>query len=625
MTKRLILILYLLTVLSQCQSAELSPGAVCTADSECPKFYLCQGTTKKVCTHKPLLPSSTALEIGGALISVIINAIGTAGGVGAGGFVVPYLTLMNNFTPNNAILVTYAIVCGGGVASLANIKPKKNPATNRPFICYNILMLCVPCLFAGVPIGVILNRVLAPVVIYVLICCILIYFTLKNSQKFWMHYKKERKSAGKGNKAKSSANPQPTGIAIEIKAESNPTKNPSLPNEKAQDTVTTEEGQPQQELPKRTNTQSTVDERESVQKEGSRKNTEKKDVPHLPLNAMGPGVKSGQATASTQNYLPVPKGDNSQEENELYELQFSSILSLMLVDDPEKIIADAREREQKQSLERNKVVQTDLKAQDIEAHPGDVKKEEVAPTQAPHLQKEHKKLFKREYRCFPIQKIWVPALSLVVVVVMNLIIGKYKLHSIANVAYCSPTYWGLYGLMICMQLSLFFIALGLQFKWQKHKDQNGWEYLPEDVRLTPRRALAIFLVCFGAGILAGAVAVGGTSFIAPLMLSYGVPPQPLAATTAILIVCSQFSSLFAITSSHMFNSLELVFLLLVAASISYPISRAAKWFVKKTQRQSVILAILLFIIASSFIMNITSMGVSLASDKTFMTTFHSYC
>ena len=628
MTKSFILILFLLGVIEYCQCLDLAPGAACTEDSECPRFYLCQGTTKKVCTHKPLLPSSSPLELGGAFISLLINALATAAGAGIGSFLVPYLTLINNFTPNSAIVISYAIVMAGGVATLANVRIKKNPATHRPFICYNILMLCVPPLLAGVPVGVLLNRMFAPVVVYILVFCLLIFFTVKNGKKLWRIVKNERKA-----RKKSPSDNKPAVIEIETKVNhTTPTKVSSSVEEKVvttQDAATTEKETSQQNIPQsKSDTQSTLDEKDSIQPAQDKHldKEEEKDNSDQQQQVMGPKLESAEATGSTQNYLPKHEGDEHQadEEDELYQFQFNNILSLMLVDDPQKVAEEAREREQKELLERMKHSEEAGKAQDIEAKPSGTN-EATMPNNAAHVLEKHKILFKREFHGFPLQKVWVPVASLTIVVVMNLIIGNAKSKSIADVSYCSSTYWGLYALMICMQVALFLIALALQLKWQKHKDQHGWEYLPEDIRLTFRRVVTIFCVVFIAGILAGVVAIGGATVIAPLMLWYGVPPQPLAATTAIIICCSQFSAFFTIAISRSYHPTELVFLLLIAAGISYPFSRAIKWFVKKTKRQSTALAIFMVVISISFVTSITSIGVSLRTDRTFLTTFNSHC
>ena len=104
-------------------------GSSCKANSDCPDLHSC---IEDVCAHKNLFPI-TAREVFGSLLILLMNALLTAGGVGAGAAYVPYIILIFEMTLQKAVTIGYACVFGGGVGNLVSMIIIKNPETNRFF------------------------------------------------------------------------------------------------------------------------------------------------------------------------------------------------------------------------------------------------------------------------------------------------------------------------------------------------------------------------------------------------------------------------------------------------------------------------------------------------------------
>ena len=594
-----------------CCSSQLAPGAVCTADDQCPKYYVCE---ESICTHKALFPDASSEEFGGVFIAIIANSISNAGGIGAGGLLVPYLTLLNNFTPNGGIIVTYAIVFGGGLGALLGIIFKKNPVTGGPLIPYNIDILCIPCLLGGVPIGILLNKILAPVVVNVLLFCLLIFSTTKIAQKMRDTLKKERQLA-KEAKAKQEIQEQAIPLGTEaqgpLREEPLAIENEKQVNEK--DVVI--EGSPDHE-PELKGTPVNLEQPGSEDSSPERKETEGQQHSRIVSPESPEGRKSHRV------FVHPKHGDIVDVEDELYELGINTVLTFMAVPDPEKLVVERRHTQEKmhtqeriQSLE----LQEKAKATEIDS--------EVALPQISEANKQlSEKIRKRELRRFPLEKIGILFLALAIYVIVSILMGTAKFESVTgNIEYCSGGYWGLWVILILLEIAVYILAVFMVLKGQRQKESIGWNFRPEDVKLNIKRAIVIFCVSFFAGLLGGVLALGGGLVIAPFFLSYAVPPQPLAAATGVFICFTQFSTLIIAILTSSYTARDLLFLLFLSAGFSYIFIRGVNWFVHKTKKQSIILGLLVIILTISFIANVAAMSINLKDNKDFMITFVSYC
>ena len=603
----------LLSVLAYCIiccSAVLSPGDACTADEECPKYHICEDA---VCTHKDLFPDATSEEFGGVFVSIIANSLSNAGGMGAGGLLVPYLSLMNNFTPNSGIILSYAIVFGGSIGALLCVIFKKNHVTGGPLIVYNIDMLCIPLLLAGVPIGVLLNKILAPIVVTCLLYCLLIFGIYKIGQNFLRNFRKERELA---REAKALKEKQPATLGTEAQGPL-AIENEQLANEIA---VVSEESPAADELEVK-ETLVDLEKPNSEETPLEKKVLEVEEDPQEPQSTQIIHTEEPKGRKSHRVWVHQKHGDIDDVEDELYELGFNTVMAFMAVSDPEKVVEENREIERRHALMRKQSLELQEKVNPQE------KELENAQTQFSEADKLlAEKIRKRELRQFPLEKIGVLLLALAIYVIMNILMGNAKFESVTgNIEYCSGGYWGLWIALIILEICVYFLAAFLVLRQNREKERIGWEFRPEDVKLDAKGAAVLLGLGFFAGMLGGILALGGGLILAPFFLGKRVPPQPLAASTCIFIVFSQFSTLIISILAGSYTAKDLLFLLFISAAFSFLFSRGVNWFVHKTKKQSIILGILTVILCIAFIANVAAMSVNLRDNKTFMTTFVSYC
>jgi len=192
--KKLSLLLSFTLLAAVAWSAET--GAFCTIEDDCPVLHNCLSSDTnpnvKTCVHKPLFPI-TAREVIGTIINVFLNALLTAGGVGAGAAYVPYIILLFRTTLSHAIYIAYLCVFGGGMGNLVNIIGQRNPKTKRFLTNYSLNMIILPALMIGVMFGMILQRIFPPLVTHLILLCTLAYALYKNYGKLKINLAKERK------------------------------------------------------------------------------------------------------------------------------------------------------------------------------------------------------------------------------------------------------------------------------------------------------------------------------------------------------------------------------------------------------------------------------------------------
>mgnify|MGYP000844790078 CR=1 FL=1 len=610
-------------------NAALSPGDACTADEECPKYHICD--EDRVCSHKDLFPDAASEEFGGVFVAIIANSIANTGGMGAGGLVVPYLSLMNNFTPNSGIILTYAIVFGGGLGAMLGIIFKKNPVTHGPLIIYDIDILCIPLLLAGVPIGILLNKILAPIVVTCLLYCLIAFGAIKIGQNFVRNFKKERELAREAKEAKA-----------------------QKPVEKQPATLGTEAQGPLREEPLVIKYEQQAHEKGVVTEETPNHELEMKEIPEdlekpksvdtLPENKEREIEGNHQEPQSTQIiHTEIPEGRKSHRvwvqqqhgdivdvEDELWELGINTAMAFMAVADPQKVVEENREIEKRISYLRKPSLVMHVTVNPQEKEQQEKELETAQPQLEPKIPEADKllaeKIQKRELRQFPLEKIGILFLALAIYIVFSILMGNAKFESVTgNIEYCSGGYWGLWIALIILEVCVYLLAALLVLKRNREKERIGWVFRPEEIRLDVKGAIVLLILGFFAGMLGGVLALGGGLVLAPFFLGKRVPPQPLAASTCIFIVFSQFSTLIISILAGSYTAKDLLFLLFISAAFSFLFSRGVNWFVHKTKKQSMILGILTVILSIAFIANVAAMSVNLRDNKTFMTTFVSYC
>ena len=642
--------LILFTVLTACVifgRATLSPGDKClNVSDECPKYHYCD-LEDGVCTHKDLFPEATSEEYGGVMIAIIANSVCNTGGLGAGGMVTPFLTLMNNYNPNTGIIITYAFVFGGSIGALLGILFKKNPVTGGPLIVWDIDILSIPLLLAGVPIGILLNKILAPIVVTCLLYCLLIFGIVKIGQNFLRTLRKERELFREAREAKAKVEDKsPATLGTEaqgpLREEPLALENEQHANEGA--VVTQEQPNHRPEKKESTDIEKPNSEKPDSEKPHSEETSPEKKV--LEVEEVHPEPHSTQiihteipeGRKSHRVWVHQKHGDVVDVEDELYELGINTAMAFMAVPDLEKLVEENREIERKTSYLRKPslVMHVAVKPlaeeqQEKEVGPSQPQepKEPQGP-QEPQMSEADKllaeKILKRELRQFPWEKIGILFLSLAIYIVFSILMGNAKFESVTgNIEYCSGGYWGLWAGLMILEVCVYLLAALLVLKRNREKERIGWVFRPEEIRLDVKGAIQLLGLGYFAGLFGGVLALGGGLIMGPFFLGRRVPPQSLAASTCLFIVFSQFSTLIISILTGSYSAKDLMFLLFVSFGLSYFLQQTVGYIVKKTKRGSIILAILVVILVISFVINIAGMVVNLQNNKDFMTTFVSYC
>lgn len=104
-------------------------------------------------------------EIIGIILIVTISGLANTGGMAGGALLASILIMFFYYNVNQALAVVYSLIFGGSLGNWINIVGRKDPKTKKPLINYDLALLCMPTMILGTTIGVILGRMIAPIVV----------------------------------------------------------------------------------------------------------------------------------------------------------------------------------------------------------------------------------------------------------------------------------------------------------------------------------------------------------------------------------------------------------------------------------------------------------------------------
>jgi len=169
-------------------------NAPCKTDAHCKEIYntdyLCKNDK---CGHDTLWQAKPAYILGFFLI-VIISAVANAGGLGGGAVIVPVYMFCFNFVTPEAIPMSKATILAGAIMNVCLIINKRvSDNKNKLLIDYGIAGACIPLLLAGTMIGVMLTKVLPPILTVIFLTLYLVF-------SGWKMFVKARKETAKEKK-----------------------------------------------------------------------------------------------------------------------------------------------------------------------------------------------------------------------------------------------------------------------------------------------------------------------------------------------------------------------------------------------------------------------------------------
>ena len=110
------------------------------------------------------LTGRTALGLTLASIGIVL---GSTGGIGGGGIVVPIYILAMGITPRAAIPLGSVTVLGSALAGLLLNLKRRHPLADRPIIDWDLILVMEPLVLVGAIIGSILHRVMSEKILVV--------------------------------------------------------------------------------------------------------------------------------------------------------------------------------------------------------------------------------------------------------------------------------------------------------------------------------------------------------------------------------------------------------------------------------------------------------------------------
>lgn len=167
----LLLVLLLVLIPSASSSTIFCEATADSSSGSCPSLHEC---IDNQCVHKDIFPLTTR-EIIGSIALMLLAGLANAGGLGGGALLTPILLIFFQYSANKAIMLVYSIVFGGSFGNFLNVAFQYNPKTNKPYVDYNLSLICMPLMTLGAMVGILINRALAPILMIIGLIIVMIY------------------------------------------------------------------------------------------------------------------------------------------------------------------------------------------------------------------------------------------------------------------------------------------------------------------------------------------------------------------------------------------------------------------------------------------------------------------
>ena len=115
------------------------------------------------------------------------------------------------------------------------------------------------------------------------------------------------------------------------------------------------------------------------------------------------------------------------------------------------------------------------------------------------------------------------------------VLDYYAAHSIPSRGTCSAGKWALRAFLLIAVVAAVAVGGVLTRRSQAAQAAAGAQPLPGDIQWSRAQCVAIPLLGYGVGTVAGLLGLGGGELMAPLLLAIGMLPQVASATSAFMI------------------------------------------------------------------------------------------
>lgn len=154
----------------------------CATSDDCPNYNICE---EEECVHGGIIINSETLT--GTLLIMFVTGLANAAGSSGSILTTLFLLFFFGYNENKAIIIAYVLVFGGSIGNFVNVGFKLNPVTGKSTIDYDIALLCMPMMLLGTNLGIVVNRMIAPLFITAGLIAVM-YISIG---KIWAKAKKE--------------------------------------------------------------------------------------------------------------------------------------------------------------------------------------------------------------------------------------------------------------------------------------------------------------------------------------------------------------------------------------------------------------------------------------------------
>jgi hypothetical protein len=142
-------------------------------------------------TGDPLPPSLFPIkrrDVIGFMLASLGVTLGSSGGIGGGGIVVPVYIIAIGLSPRVAIPLGSVTVLGGSLASLMLNWRRRHPLADRPVIDWDLILVMEPLVLVGALLGAIVHRVVSEkflTVLLVFLLSVVAHSTLAKAKRMY--------------------------------------------------------------------------------------------------------------------------------------------------------------------------------------------------------------------------------------------------------------------------------------------------------------------------------------------------------------------------------------------------------------------------------------------------------
>jgi hypothetical protein len=122
------------------------------------------------------------------MLASLAVTLGSSGGIGGGGLVIPCYILAIGLNPKQAFPLGSVTALGGSLAGLMLNVRRRHPLADRPIIDWDLILVMEPLVLVGALLGSILHRVISEKILWVLLVLLLsvvAHITLRKAKRMY--------------------------------------------------------------------------------------------------------------------------------------------------------------------------------------------------------------------------------------------------------------------------------------------------------------------------------------------------------------------------------------------------------------------------------------------------------